>query len=133
MELAIIQPKEIINKVGYASEHDNEIGILKKQKILMHRFIYEILNASVFYYYVGLQLCNKLPIEIYFHMPFKSINNDSIILEYEYYKDVYKTNNTVGLINRKYFINYIYIGLYDSNKFNNEIKNMKLTIILTLK
>jgi len=54
-------------------------------------------------------------------------------LEYEYYKNVYKTNNTVGLINRKYFINYIYIGLYDSNKFNNEIKNMKLTIILTLK
>jgi len=135
MELAIIQPKEIINALAYASEYDSEKELLKKQKVFMHRCIDRILpDTSTYYaYYAGLQPYINSRIEIYLDIPFKSINNDSILLEYEYYKDIYKTNNSIGLINKKYLMDYHYIGLKDSDKFNNEIKNMKLNITFTLK
>lgn len=128
MELAIIQANEIINKVGYASEHDNEIGILKKQKILMHRFINKIGNDDMVYYYAAIPKRNiEGFLSFILFIPFIRMDRYGILINYDYYNTVYKTNTLASMINKKYVINHKKIGT--KSPFDNikrEDQKMKL-------
>lgn len=115
--------KEMKCELAYLSEYKNTENLFKREKIVMHKFICNLYANGRIDYYSGTNFGNRY-IRIY--MPFIGITKDDVLLEYEYYKDVYKTNNFVGLINKKYGIDYLRIGLYNHDKINREIKNMEL-------
>lgn len=112
----------------YSRSYGTKENFLENEKMYLHRFIFDIGPSTNIYYRIDIQNYTTPNRNIFVDIPLRSITRYGVLLEYEYYKDIYKTNNGLGLINEKYFISYYEIGLFNPSKINTKRQNIKLGI-----
>ncbi|MBX6362033.1 MAG: hypothetical protein IRZ03_18410 [Acidobacterium ailaaui] len=126
--------------VFYKIENIKEKNILfKENKInrISYDFI-DILETNIDVYlfqsltdYGNIHI-NEITFDIDMSFPFKYMMQGNVYFDYDYYRNNYKTNYSIGLINTKYIIDYYEMNIKNKIKYNKENKDIviKSTMIL---
>lgn len=111
--------------IGYIEKYKNDYDFITKEKIILPRFIRDLIKAKRIFYSSSIEIAEYSGI-LSVCFPFIKINRNSIFFDFNYYARVYYKNTRAGIINKRYIINYELIGLYNFNKIDMEIKKMEL-------
>jgi len=115
------------NQLVYHPDYESTGDPFEKEYV--HKFIDETRSSPKIFYRAFTEIDEKY---IYISIPIIAITKNGIFLEYEYYKNNYIKNVDVGIINKKYAIDYDVSGLNNYNGIYNVIKGMALKLSFIL-
>lgn len=127
-------PVEIIyyiNKISCNNKdelacNENKLSIkelIESKKMRIYKFINYISGDSDIYYYSTINHYEPIIFGNIF-IPIIDIMKEGVLLDYEYYKNIYKKNNAICMINKRRIISYYNIGLHDPYKTNEDKKDI---------
>lgn len=95
-----------LNKLFYNNKKISKEELFKSKRVYMHKFIYG--TDSTTYIMYSTFVNDERIIGIF--MPIMGVIKDGVLLDYEYYNYVCNSYSDIGMINKKYLINYEGLG-----------------------